>query len=103
MMDFTLFEDYRFSWIRDASFTVYALIRLGFTAEATAYMDFIQSRISTASKGRPLQIVFGIRGETDLTEVSESIYKLLGEAQFTSTAFHRSSCLISKGTKAKNP
>lgn len=61
--------DYRFSWIRDASFTVYALIRLGFTAEATAYMDFIQSRISNCSKNSPLQIMFGIRPETDLSEI----------------------------------
>lgn len=61
--------DYRFSWIRDASFTVYALIRLGFTAEATAYMEFMQSRIQASDPDKPLQIVFGIRGETDLSEV----------------------------------
>lgn len=63
--------DYRYTWIRDASFTVYALIRLGFTAEATAFMDFIQGRIKTCGKGRPLQIMFGIRGETDMWEVSK--------------------------------
>lgn len=61
--------DYRFSWIRDASFTVYALIRLGFTAEATAYMEFVQLRIANADKTKPVQIMFGIREESDLTEL----------------------------------
>jgi hypothetical protein len=37
--------DYRFTWVRDASFTLYALIRLGFTDEANAYMDFILARL----------------------------------------------------------
>lgn len=69
MQFFNFSWDYRFSWIRDASFTVYALIRLGFTAEATAYMEFMQSRIQASDSNKPLQIVFGIRGETDLTEV----------------------------------
>lgn len=59
----------RFTWIRDSSFTIYALIRLGFTAEATAFMDFIQARIANASPDAPLQIMFGIRGETELEEV----------------------------------
>ena len=34
--------DYRYTWIRDASFTVYAMIRLGFTEEATAYMGEVE-------------------------------------------------------------
>jgi hypothetical protein len=37
--------DYRFTWVRDSSFTLYALIRLGFTDEANAYMDFILARL----------------------------------------------------------
>lgn len=45
------------------------MIRLGFTAEATAYMEFIQSRIAKADKDKPIQIMFGIREETDLTEL----------------------------------
>src|ERR687891_384345 len=36
--------DYRYTWIRDASFTLYALIRLGYTAEAGAFMRWIEDR-----------------------------------------------------------
>src|SRR6185295_7305201 len=34
--------DYRHTWIRDASFTLYGLIRLGFTAEAGAFMRWVE-------------------------------------------------------------
>ena len=36
--------DYRYTWIRDAAFTLYALLRLGFTEEAEAFMRFLQDR-----------------------------------------------------------
>lgn len=36
--------DYRFSWVRDSSFTIYILLRMGFTEEAEAYMSFISDR-----------------------------------------------------------
>jgi GH15 family glucan-1,4-alpha-glucosidase len=61
--------DYRFSWVRDSSFTIYILLRLGFTEEADAYMDFISERFlqSRVSDGG-LPIMFTIRGETDIPE-----------------------------------
>ncbi|VBB72645.1 Putative Glycoside Hydrolase Family 15 [Podospora comata] len=61
--------DYRFCWVRDASFTIYILLRLGFTEEADAYMDFINERFlqSRVSDGG-LPIMFTIRGETDIPE-----------------------------------
>ncbi|KAK0630133.1 Six-hairpin glycosidase-like protein [Bombardia bombarda] len=61
--------DYRFSWVRDSSFTIYILLRLGFTEEADAYMDFISERFvqSKISDGG-LPIMFTIRGETDIPE-----------------------------------
>ena len=37
--------DYRFTWVRDTSFTLYALIRLGFTEEANAFVEFILARL----------------------------------------------------------
>ncbi|EGZ77547.1 Six-hairpin glycosidase [Neurospora hispaniola] len=61
--------DYRFSWVRDASFTIYILLRLGFTEEADAYMKFISDqfcRSRFANGGLP--IMFTIRGETDIPE-----------------------------------
>lgn len=43
--------DYRFTWVRDTSFTLYALIRLGFTDEANAYMEFILARLRDRVSG----------------------------------------------------
>lgn len=60
--------DYRYTWIRDASFTVYALMRLGYTAEATAFMRWIEMRCREWNPDRPLPVMFGIDGRHDLTE-----------------------------------
>ena len=61
--------DYRYVWIRDAAFCVYALLRLGFEDEATAFMSFL-TRCATAdgSPHGPLQVMYGIDGRVDLTE-----------------------------------
>ncbi len=62
--------DYRFTWIRDAAFTVYALMRLGFTSEAEAFMGWVQERCKSMDEnGGPLQIMYGIDGRKELTEV----------------------------------
>ncbi|THH19714.1 hypothetical protein EW146_g1474 [Bondarzewia mesenterica] len=55
-------RDYRASWIRDSSFTLYALIRLGFTHEANAYMDFIFDRLKDKNPDGSLQIMYTIHG-----------------------------------------
>jgi len=47
----------RYTWIRDSSFTLYALIRLGFTAEANAFMDFIFSRLAHRNPDGSLNIM----------------------------------------------
>ncbi|HLX55649.1 MAG TPA: glycoside hydrolase family 15 protein [Ktedonobacteraceae bacterium] len=58
--------DYRFTWLRDATFTLYALNVLGFTEEAHAFTHWLR-RLSY-SNGEELQIMYGIRGEHDLAE-----------------------------------
>ncbi|KNZ75219.1 hypothetical protein J132_03940 [Termitomyces sp. J132] len=61
--------DYRASWIRDSSFTLYALIRLGFTQEANAYMEFIFERLRHKNPDGSLQIMYTIHGGKDLEEI----------------------------------
>ncbi|KAF9465696.1 glycoside hydrolase family 15 protein [Collybia nuda] len=61
--------DYRASWIRDSSFTLYALIRLGFTQEANAYMEFIFERLRNKNPDGSLQIMYTIHGGKDLEEI----------------------------------
>ncbi|KAF2495191.1 hypothetical protein BU16DRAFT_383239 [Lophium mytilinum] len=65
--------DYRFSWVRDSSFTIYIFLRMGFTLEAEAYMNFISDRLrySRTPEGA-LPIMFSIRGDTDLPEIELS-------------------------------
>jgi GH15 family glucan-1,4-alpha-glucosidase len=60
--------DYRYTWIRDGSFTLYALLRLGFTTEAEQFMHWIKSRIEEVPSNGQLQIMYGIEGQHNLTE-----------------------------------
>ncbi|GAB4368185.1 MAG: glycoside hydrolase family 15 protein [Deltaproteobacteria bacterium] len=60
--------DYRYAWIRDASFTVYALIRLGYTEEAAAFMRWIEARCRELREDGSLQVMYGIDGRHDLPE-----------------------------------
>ncbi len=60
--------DYRYTWIRDASFTLYGLIRLGFTEEAAAFMKWIEGRCHELKPDGSLQIMYGIHGRHELTE-----------------------------------
>jgi alpha,alpha-trehalase len=62
--------DYRYTWIRDSSFMLRSLYRLGFGWEALEYFGFIIDAVSGGDLNRKLelQIMYGIGGERDLTE-----------------------------------
>jgi GH15 family glucan-1,4-alpha-glucosidase len=60
--------DYRFTWIRDASFTIYAFIRLGYTEEAAAFMQWIEDRCDNLAPDGTLQTMYGLDGRRELTE-----------------------------------
>jgi len=60
--------DYRYTWIRDAAFTTYAFLRLGFTDEASRFMEWLEARAHELEGGGTLQVMYGIDGRHDLTE-----------------------------------
>ncbi|KAI5477974.1 glycoside hydrolase family 15 protein, partial [Pseudohyphozyma bogoriensis] len=60
--------DYRYSWLRDSSFSVYALLRLGFTEEADQYMDWLFSLLDHKNEDGGLQIMYTIHSEKDMEE-----------------------------------
>src|SRR5262245_48354272 len=62
--------DYRYTWIRDAAFTLYGLLRIGFTEEAARFRDWLRDRWQDADTGGtgPLQLMYGIDGRAELTE-----------------------------------
>ena len=60
--------DYRFTWIRDASFTIDAFMQLGYTEEATAFNRWVVERSRDFNPALPLQVVYGLDGRRELPE-----------------------------------
>lgn len=60
--------DYRFTWIRDAAFTMYAFLRLGFTEESKAFLRWIMDRCVALSDAGDLQLMYAVDGSADLPE-----------------------------------
>ncbi len=60
--------DYRYTWLRDAAFTLYGLLRIGFTEEAARFMDWIDNRCKDSGSDGSLKLMYGIDGSSDLTE-----------------------------------
>jgi GH15 family glucan-1,4-alpha-glucosidase len=62
--------DYRYTWVRDASLSVRALIDLGFTEEAQAFRRWLRDRLEAGgtASGEPLQIMYRVDGDPHLEE-----------------------------------
>ncbi|MFC6567222.1 glycoside hydrolase family 15 protein [Actinoplanes utahensis] len=63
--------DYRYTWVRDASFSVYSLLGMGFTEEAAALGRWLRDRVDEQADkdgGGPLKIMYRVDGSSDLSE-----------------------------------
>lgn len=60
--------DYRYTWVRDAAFTLYALMRIGFTEEAARFIKWLEARTHELEPDGSLQIMYGVEGRHDLKE-----------------------------------
>jgi GH15 family glucan-1,4-alpha-glucosidase len=61
--------DYRYSWIRDASFTVYAFMRLGYAEEANNFMRWVRERLGDCcDDANDLGILYSLDGREELPE-----------------------------------
>jgi len=60
--------DYRYTWIRDAAFTVYAFLRLGLNHEAEDFVKWLDARAHEEDRDGSLQIMYSIHGRHDLPE-----------------------------------
>jgi GH15 family glucan-1,4-alpha-glucosidase len=62
--------DYRYTWIRDGSFSIYALLGLGYTEEAAAFGVWLKDRVQeqAGKDSRLLKIMYRVDGTSDLVE-----------------------------------
>lgn len=61
--------DYRYTWIRDASFTVYALLKLGYKKEAREFMHWVERQCNDIDEAGNLRLMYGIDGRKELFEL----------------------------------
>ncbi|KAJ2711307.1 hypothetical protein H4R19_003310 [Coemansia spiralis] len=61
--------DYRFTWVRDSAFTMYAFMRLGLTKEAKSYMAFVGQMCREKNADGGLQIMYSLRGGREIPEL----------------------------------
>ena len=62
--------DYHYTWVRDASFSVHALLGLGYKDEAAAFVSWLGDRIadSAGAASGPLKIMYRVDGSSDISE-----------------------------------
>jgi len=61
--------DYRYTWIRDASFTIYALLKLGYKKEAREFMHWVEKQCNDIDQAGNLSLMYGVDGKKDLLEL----------------------------------
>lgn len=61
--------DYRFTWVRDSAFTMYAFMRLGLNREAKSYMGFVRKLCQEKNPDGGLQIMYTLRGGREMPEL----------------------------------
>ncbi len=61
--------DYRYTWLRDASFSLYAIMRLGYVEEGNRFNRWLRNRLRFESDGGPLQVMYGVDGRVELPEI----------------------------------
>ena len=60
--------DYRYTWLRDAAFTVYGFMRVGLTEEAGQFMKWVEERISEVPEGKVPGIMYRLNGDPTIHE-----------------------------------
>src|SRR5207244_6307462 len=71
--------DYRYSWMRDAAFTVYAFLRIGFRDEAAAFLGWLEDYASKhARRNAPSPVMFTIEGEANIPELTLDHWEVYG-------------------------
>ncbi len=93
--------DYRYTWIRDASFTLYGLMRLGFTEEAAAFMRWVEARCEELEPDGSLQIMYGIDGRHRLPE--ETLPHLEGYLRSAPVRIGNAAAANPRATYARRP
>jgi GH15 family glucan-1,4-alpha-glucosidase len=61
--------DYRYTWIRDAAFTTYAFLRLGYTEEAAAFIRWLSARAGSSGGSGELHVMYNVDGQHSLPEI----------------------------------
>jgi GH15 family glucan-1,4-alpha-glucosidase len=67
--------DYRYTWIRDSAFSMYAFLRLGYTKEASEFINWIENQCLDISRGSHLHLMYTIDGLRNIEEFSLNHFK----------------------------
>lgn len=92
--------DYRYTWVRDAAFTLYAFLRLGMTNEAEHFMGWLEQRAIDGARLGPLQIMYGIGGRREMPE--ETLDHLRGYRGSRPVRIGNSACERCSSTSTAN-